>query len=75
MWNLVGQMDCIDLGLDHFLVKFELAEDMDNILKGGPWFINWSALPSYHAMGARIQDFHGNFLFSCSMGETPKTTY
>ena len=39
MWNLVGQMDCIDLGLDHFLVKFELAKDMDSILKGGPWFI------------------------------------
>jgi len=32
-------MDCIDLGFDFFLVKFELAIDVDNILKGGPWFI------------------------------------
>ncbi|XP_023873452.1 uncharacterized protein LOC111986046 [Quercus suber] len=40
MWNPVGKMDCIDLGLDYFLVKFELADDMDNILKGGLWFIS-----------------------------------
>nr|POE88871.1 uncharacterized protein CFP56_37406 [Quercus suber] len=39
MWNPVGHMDCIDLGLDYFLVKFELVSDMDNILKGGLWFI------------------------------------
>ena len=32
-------MDCIDLGFDYFLIKFELREDVDNILKGGPWFI------------------------------------
>ena len=32
-------MDCIDFGFDYFLVKFELCEDVDNILKGGPWFI------------------------------------
>ncbi|XP_065624743.1 uncharacterized protein LOC136065460 [Quercus suber] len=39
MWNPCGGMDCIDLGYDYFLVKFELAEDMDSILMGGPWFI------------------------------------
>nr|POF23677.1 uncharacterized protein CFP56_77213 [Quercus suber] len=39
MWNPCGGMDCIDLGYDYFLVKFELAEDMDAILMGGPWFI------------------------------------
>lgn len=39
MWNPSGGMECIDLGCDYFLVKFELAEDMDTILKGGPWFI------------------------------------
>ncbi|XP_075670298.1 uncharacterized protein LOC142640088 [Castanea sativa] len=32
-------LDCIDLGMDYFLVNFELIEDMDNTLKGGPWFI------------------------------------
>lgn len=32
-------MDCIGLGFDYFLIKFELSEDVDNILKGSPWFI------------------------------------
>ena len=36
MWNLKGGMECIDLGFDFFLTKFELREDVDNILKGGP---------------------------------------
>ena len=39
MWSPCGGMDCIDLGYDYYLVKFELAEDVDSILKGGPWFI------------------------------------
>ena len=39
MWNLRGGMDCIDLGFDYFLTKFELKEDVDSILKGGPWFV------------------------------------
>ena len=32
-------MDCIDLGLDYFLIKFDLKEDVDRVLKGGPWFV------------------------------------
>ena len=39
MWNPKGAMDCIDLGFDFFLIKFELKDDVDSILKGGPWFI------------------------------------
>lgn len=39
LWNPRGGMDCIGLGFDYFLIKFELSEDVDNILKGGPWFI------------------------------------
>ena len=39
MWNPCGGMDCIDLGYDYYLVKFELVEDVDSILKGGLWFI------------------------------------
>nr|POE93837.1 hypothetical protein CFP56_16151 [Quercus suber] len=39
MWNPKGGMDCIDLGFDFFLIKFELREDVDYILKGRPWFI------------------------------------
>ena len=36
MWNPCGGMDCIDLGYDYYLVKFELVEDVDFILTGGP---------------------------------------
>ncbi|KAK7848414.1 hypothetical protein CFP56_005038 [Quercus suber] len=39
MWKPSGGMDCIDLGFDYYLVKFELVNDVDYILKGGPWFI------------------------------------
>nr|POF15826.1 hypothetical protein CFP56_35263 [Quercus suber] len=39
MWAPIGRMDCIDLGMDYFLINFELIEDMDKTLKGGPWFI------------------------------------
>ena len=39
LWNPCGKMDCIDLGSDYFLIKFDLAEDVDRVLKGGPWFI------------------------------------
>lgn len=39
MWKPSGGMDCIDLGYDYYLVKFELEEDVDHILKGGLWFI------------------------------------
>jgi hypothetical protein len=35
----VGRMDCIDIGHDYFLIKFELQTDLDNVLKGGPWFV------------------------------------
>lgn len=39
LWNPTGSMDCIDMGFDYFLVKFELVADVDYILKGGTWFI------------------------------------
>ena len=39
LWNPVGRMDCIDIGHDCFLIKFELQLDLDNVLKGGLWFV------------------------------------
>ena len=39
LWNSCEKMDCIDLGSDYFLIKFDLEEDVDRVLKGGPWFI------------------------------------
>ena len=32
-------MECINLGFDYYLVKFAIEEDVDRVLKGGPWFI------------------------------------
>ena len=40
MWNPSGRLDCIDLGHDFFLIKFELQEDVDKVLKGVPWFVS-----------------------------------
>ena len=39
LWKPIGGFSCVDLGLGFFLVKLDLAEDFDRILKGGPWFI------------------------------------
>nr|POF19473.1 uncharacterized protein CFP56_61118 [Quercus suber] len=60
MWNPKGGMDCIDLGFDFFLIKFELSEDVDYILKGGPWFIGQNFLtirqwePEFQASSATL---------------------
>ena len=32
-------MDCVELGKDFFLIRFEDKRDFNNVLKGGPWFI------------------------------------
>lgn len=32
-------MDCIDVGHDYFLIKFELQADLESVLRGGPWFV------------------------------------
>nr|POF05057.1 hypothetical protein CFP56_35619 [Quercus suber] len=47
MWKPVGRMDIIDLEHGHFLIKFELKPDLDEVLKGGPWFVVavWLRLP------------------------------
>ena len=39
LWKPSGKLDCIDLGHDFFLVKFDCQNDLENVLKGGPWFI------------------------------------
>ncbi|GMY07011.1 hypothetical protein FCV25MIE_02250 [Fagus crenata] len=39
LWSPLGRMDCIDIGHDYYLIKFELQADLDNVLKGGPWFV------------------------------------
>ena len=39
LWKLVGSLDCVDLGKEFYSVRFSLKEDMDAVLKNGPWFI------------------------------------
>ena len=39
LWKPTGGFSCVDLGLGYFLVKLDLVDDFDRILKGGPWFI------------------------------------
>ncbi|GKU87915.1 hypothetical protein SLEP1_g2242 [Rubroshorea leprosula] len=38
-WKPKGRMDCIDLGLDFFLIRFQEREDHLRVLSGGPWFV------------------------------------
>ena len=39
MWRPTSRMDCVDLGIGFFLVRFYSKEDLDNVLVKGPWFI------------------------------------
>ena len=39
LWSLKGKMDCVNLGKDFFLIKFNDNEDYDKVLREGPWFI------------------------------------
>ncbi len=73
LWNPLGRMDCIDIGHDYHLIKFELQADLDNVLKGGPWFVG-ATFFSYSPMGTRFQAFNIHFLFGCGVGQTPQAT-
>ena len=39
IWKPQGELQCIDLGLDYFLIKFRLEEDCWKVINDGPWFI------------------------------------
>ena len=39
LWKPAGRMDCVDLTYGFFLVRFYSKEDLDNVIKKGPWFI------------------------------------
>ncbi|GKV53434.1 hypothetical protein SLEP1_g59960, partial [Rubroshorea leprosula] len=38
-WKPRGRMDCVDLGVDFFLIRFQEREDLLRVLNGGPWFV------------------------------------
>ena len=39
LWQPTCRMDCVDLTYGFFLVRFYSKEDLENVLKKGPWFI------------------------------------
>lgn len=39
IWKPQGDLQCIDLGLDYFLIRFKLKEDYWKVINDGPWFI------------------------------------
>ena len=39
MWKPVGRLDVVDLEHGFFLIRLSLKEDVENVLKKGPWFI------------------------------------
>lgn len=46
LWKPVARMDCVDLGKDYYMIKFNEDSDYDKVLSGGPWFIgeNFTAI-------------------------------
>ncbi|GKU88054.1 hypothetical protein SLEP1_g2363 [Rubroshorea leprosula] len=43
-WKPTGKWECIDLGLDYFLVRFQDQVDLNKVINGGPWFVGSSYL-------------------------------
>ncbi|XP_057746216.1 uncharacterized protein LOC130965474 [Arachis stenosperma] len=39
LWRIKGGFDLLDVGFDYFLVKFDVAEEREKVLLGGPWMI------------------------------------
>lgn len=39
LWNLIRRMDCVTLGNDFFLIRFQNGEDHVRVLRDGPWFV------------------------------------
>ena len=35
-WNLIGQWQLTDLGDGYFVARFQMKEDLDHVLTGGP---------------------------------------
>ncbi|KAG6793276.1 hypothetical protein POTOM_002474 [Populus tomentosa] len=38
-WKLSGGFELMDIGNGYFMVKFDIAEDRERIINGGPWMI------------------------------------
>lgn len=43
-WKPLGKMDCVDIGDDFFIFKFDRLNDYQRVLSNGPWFVSPSFL-------------------------------
>nr|POE61354.1 uncharacterized protein CFP56_66724 [Quercus suber] len=39
LWKLTGRVDMVDFSRDFFLLRFSVDEDLEVVLKKGPWFV------------------------------------
>lgn len=39
LWKPSGRVDMVDLGRDFFLLRFSVQEDLELVLRKGPWFV------------------------------------
>lgn len=44
MWNLRGNFELLDLGVNFYIARFELAKECMHALVGGPWKIFYNYL-------------------------------
>ena len=51
LWKPAAKLDCVHLGRDFFLIRFNYVDDYDKVLKGGS-LVYWRTLFSYQTMGA-----------------------
>ncbi|XP_015957289.1 uncharacterized protein LOC107481521 [Arachis duranensis] len=57
VWRIKGGFDLLDfLGFDYFLVKFDVVEEREKVLLGGPWMIE----ENYVAMKPWDQEFRSS---------------
>ncbi|XP_015949549.1 uncharacterized protein LOC107474443 [Arachis duranensis] len=47
VWGIKGGHQVLDVGFSYFLVKFDLLEDREKVLLGGPWMIAGSYVAVY----------------------------
>ncbi|GAU10489.1 hypothetical protein TSUD_421890, partial [Trifolium subterraneum] len=60
IWNLSGGIELMNVGNSFYMVKFDVEEDKNKVINGGPWMIydhylaisNWT--PTFNAATAKI---------------------
>ena len=48
LWKPGAKLDCVDLGRDFFLIRFNCTDDFDKVLKGGIGLLEGTFWPLNH---------------------------